>query len=663
MKLSYRYDESKSDDKNEEAQNLEKLQRKIDQKKSKRKRDVIETPIAEESVANESFEVQEPIKKKKKKKVEKELDVKEQELADEENEPAKKDPQYKVFGEYKFEERQPIEMILPYWLANPEILSNDLAAPGTAVNEINYIGETLQKNLKSMKIKHLFPVQEKLMPWILNVNKKPIPFRPRDVCVSAVTGSGKTCAYAVPIVQFITEHMREGKISALIMLPVFELASQVAQVFDKLCNNLKVRSLLLSKNRDFRVEQNLLWDGNNAKVDIVICTGGRLVEHLFYTENFSLKCLKFLVFDEADHAMSQVHNDWYHHLLQHLGINNELQSNRLSYRDLISLVNDDGNFKIPQKLLFSATLSQDPEKISAFNLFQPKLFTTSDNREELIRYEERKMHEEMRGNFIGKYTTPAELKEFFCITEYKLKPLCLFGLIKKNGWRKFLCFTNKVETSHRLSFVLQTLFGKELVVEELSSLLPLKIRQKVLQRFSNGEVNGIVCTDALARGIDVPKIDAVISYDMPKILKIYIHRIGRTARAGNEGTSVTLIAPDQIKLFDKLIKTANKKLVLEMTPDRQFEEANALKFANAQQELRAALEVEEKQKKKAFTKSTGLSLFEKLQRQLKPVEEEEKIIPESWKIENLKMDEGDKSRKRTIKQFKGKNKNIKQKAE
>jgi ATP-dependent RNA helicase DDX51/DBP6 len=416
------------------------------------------------------------------------------------------------------------------------------------------------------------------------------------------------------------------------MLPVHELAAQVAQVFDKLCNNLKVRSVLLSKNREFRTEQNILLDGDSAKADIVITTGGRLVEHLFYTENFDLKSLKFLVIDEADHAMSQVHNDWYNHLMQHIGIINELQSNRLSYRDLLNLVKDDGSIKIPQKLLFSATLSQDPEKISAFNLFQPKLFTTSDNQEDLIKYQERKMKEEQRGNFIGKYTTPADLKEFFCITEYKLKPLCLFGLVKKNGWKKFLCFTNTVETSHRLSFVLQTLLGKELIIEELSSLLSVKIRKRVLQRFSDSEVNGIVCTDALARGIDVPNIQAVISYDMPKHLKNYIHRIGRTARAGNIGTSVTLIAPDQIKMFENLIKTANKKSVDEMKPDRQFEEANALNFANAQQKLRTALELEEKQKRNQ--KSTGVSLFEKLQKQVK---QEEKIddVPESWKIENL----------------------------
>jgi ATP-dependent RNA helicase DDX51/DBP6 len=549
---------------------------------------------------------------------------------------------FTILGEQKFEELQAIEMILPYWLANPEILDSKLSA-GSPVAELNYIIDILKKNLNTLKVKNMFPVQEKLIPWILNVNKKPIPFRPKDVCVSASTGSGKTLAYAVPIVQHLIETKVESRVTALVMLPVFELATQVAMVFEKLCNNLKIRSLLLSKHRDFTSEQNMVvektLDGKtNSKVDIIISTGGRLVEHLFYTEGFDLKSLKFLVIDEADHAMSQVHNDWYHHLIQHLGVIDELQSNRLSYRDLISLVKEDGSFRLPQKLLFSATLSQDPEKISTFNLFQPKLYTTTDNKEDLLKYQDRKRQEEQRGTFIGKFTTPAELKEFYAITEYKLKPLTLYALIKKNNWRKFLCFTNTIETSHRLSFVLQMLFDKELAIEELSSLLPVKIRQKMLQKFSCGDVNGLVCTDALARGIDVPKVDVVISYDFPKHIKTYIHRVGRTARGGNEGSAVTIIAPDQIKYFERMIQMANKQKVQEIKPDRQIEEENAFNFANAQKKLRKAVEMEEKERKNA-TKSSGLSLFEKLQKQIKPVETSSEIVPESWKPENITANE------------------------
>lgn len=623
--------------------NLEKLKKKIELKKLKKQK-LVEIDEAQEEV-EVSDEVQEPVKKKKKKS--KEVEVEEQKEDEAVKEEVEDPPetgegdgeapfQYTILGEQKFEEIQAIEMVLPYWLAHPDIISSDLSVPGTAINSLSYICDTIQKNLKGMNIKNLFPVQEKLIPWILDVHKKPIPFRPKDVCVSAVTGSGKTLGYAIPIVQHLMETRMECKVKALVVLPVFELAKQVFNVFDKLCNNLKVRCVLLSKNRPLEVEQNQLFrsDGE-SKVDIIVTTGGRLVEHLFYTKGFDLKSLKFLVIDEADNAMSQLHNDWYYHYIQHIGVPNELQSNRLSYRDLLALVKDDGGFHIPQKLLFSATLSQDPEKINIFNLFQPKLFTTSDNKEDLLKYQARKLQEVQRGNFIGKYTTPAELTELFCITEYKLKPLTLFGLIKKHNWRRFLCFTNTIEASHRLSFVLQTLLGADLVIEELSSLLSMKVRQKVLQRFSNGEVNGLICSDALARGIDVPNIDVVISYDLPKQLKIYIHRIGRTARAGQHGSAVTIVAPDQIKTFEKLLETASKKSVTEMKPDREIEEANALNYANALKKLQKALEVEEKERKKVNSRSTGVSLFEKLQRQVKQPEVSYGTLPEAWKPENL----------------------------
>lgn len=602
---------------------------------------------------DEPEELEEPAKKKKKKSSKADIDESAVDLNEDDtksdddmdeqtNEPFK----YTVLGEQKFEEVKSIDMILPHWLAHPDIISSDLKTPGTAINTLSYVCDTIQRNLKSMNIKNLFPVQEKLIPWILDAHKKPIPFRPRDVCVSAVTGSGKTLSYAIPIVQHIMENRMECKVKALVMLPSFELAKQVFNVFDKLCNNLKVRCILLSKNRALEVEQKQLvkQEGEkiSSKVDIIVTTGGRLVEHLFFTKGFNLKSMKFLVIDEADHAMrSQMHNDWYYHYIQHLGITNELQSNRLSYRDLMALVKDDGGFVLPQKLLFSATLSQDPEKINVFNLFQPKLFTTSDNKEDLLKYQARKVQEEQRGNFIGKYTTPAELTELYCITEYKLKPLTLFGLIKKHNWRRFLCFTNTIESSHRLSFVLQTLFGTELVIEELSSLLPIKIRQKVLQKFSNGDVNGLICSDALARGIDVPKIEVVISYDVPKHLKVYIHRIGRTARAGQSGSAITIVAPDQIKTFEKLLETASKKSVKETKPDRQIEETNALNYANALKKLQKALELEEKERKKVNSKSTSVSLFEKLQRQVKQPEVAYEILPEAWKPENIQAVDAD----------------------
>lgn len=570
-----RYDEVKNTpekQKDKEKKLLEKIAKNIEKKKREKseKTDVTENFIeesqkivaADENIGSEKKKNKKAKRQREEEPAESEENVsKKVKIPDQEDEIPKQN-NFTVLGDQVFEDLSAVDSILPYWLAYPEILSKDLSQKGIACNDVDYLSETLKKNLKTMGIKNFFPVQEKLIPFILNARNKPLPFRPQDLCVSSPTGTGKTLAYAVPIMENLLANRVECKVRALIILPVNELAKQVYNVFYKLCNNVKVRCVLLSKNKTLEQEQSLLVEYDeynkrfNSKCDIIVTTGGRLVEHLFYTKGFSLKNLKFLVIDEADHAMAQTQNDWYYHLIQHLEIQNELQSNRLSYRDLIASVNEDGDYKIPQKLLFSATLSQDPEKINIFNLFQPKLFTTVESKEELMKYKERKEkeviegQEERRGQFMGKYTTPAELTEQYCITEYKLKPLTLFGLIKQHNWRKFLCFTNTVEGSHRLSFVLQTLCGSELVIEELSSFLPMKIRQKVLQKFVEGKVHGLICTDALSRGIDVPNVDAVISYDLPKILKVYIHRVGRTGRAGQKGTAVTIIAPDQIKIFE-----------------------------------------------------------------------------------------------------------------
>lgn len=153
-----------------------------------------------------------------------------------------------------------------------------------------------------------------------------------------------------------------------------------------------------------------------------------------------------------------------------------------------------------------------------------------------------------KGEFIGKYTTPAELSEKYCVTETRYKPLTLFTLVEENQWTKFLVFTNSAESAHRLSFVLQDMCeGSSTKIAELSATLKPKTRSDILSSFSKGEVRGLICSDALARGIDIPDVDIVVSYDPARHIKTYIHRIGRTARAGRLGTAITLVTEAEHK--------------------------------------------------------------------------------------------------------------------
>lgn len=356
-----------------------------------------------------------------------------------------------VLGTDKFETAAKVDMMLPPWLAHPTIISSDLSADSTtSIDELSYINNDIKEIMTKMGITKLFPVQSAVIPWILEANKKPTPFRPRDICVSAPTGSGKTYAYAIPIVQMLLNRV-ERKVRALIVLPVNELAVQVLKVFKKLCETTRLSCVLLTKFVPFETEQFALVGQCDqeyySKADIVIATTGRLVEHIHSTKGFSLKSLKFLVMDEADRIMEQIHNNWLYHLDRHVKEESDNllsgQSFQLCYRDLCNVA-----MKLPQKMLFSATLSQDPEKLQDLRLFQPKLFTsivgslisTNDNSS---------TGANVRGDFVGKFTTPAELTENYCITEEKLKPLTLYSLIKENNWNRFLCFTNSGDTAHR----------------------------------------------------------------------------------------------------------------------------------------------------------------------------------------------------------------------
>lgn len=360
---------------------------------------------------------------------------------------------FMILGDDNFQRKQNVGVMLPNWLAYPIIISKNLTESTTPIEDISYISSNLKKCLESMNIKHLFPVQEAVIPYILNVHAKPAPFRPRDICVSAPTGSGKTLAYALPIVEHLSKRV-SPEIRALIVLPVNELAVQVLKIFQKLCETTGLKVALLSKFTPFELEQQQLVEVFNgqyySKVDILVATTGRLVDHIHATKGFSLRSLKFLVMDEADRIMEQIQNNWLYHLDSHV---KEQSDSFLAGKQLLlsydELCNDAA--MQPHKLLFSATLSQDPEKLQNLRLFSPKLFTSIVKQFTATDGNDRQSNEQskVQGEFIGKYTTPAELTEKYCITDSKIKPLTLYTLLKENNWNRFLCFTNSGESAHR----------------------------------------------------------------------------------------------------------------------------------------------------------------------------------------------------------------------
>ncbi|ETN66624.1 ATP-dependent RNA helicase DDX51 [Anopheles darlingi] len=610
-----RYDETKlnaEDEKLQEELILQQLQARKDKKEKRRSlkaqpiapvpgdtgvEDVVEDHVATESTALETVE-----------EVDKERDENTAEADDahpeqptEGSDKSKQLNDFIVLGGDRLQRLKRADEVLPPWLSHPIIIDSDLSAQGPSIKKQAYLDGVLKDNLKAMGYKRLFPVQEKVIPWILEAHAKPAPFWPRDVCISSPTGSGKTLAFAVPIVQLLLKRVAPA-VRALVILPVQELAEQVYGVFEKLCQGTKITPLVLSRKQSFHQEQaKLVYTLHGQfiqKADIVVTTAGRLVEHLHSTAGFTLCHLRFLVIDEADRVMNQIQNDWLYHLNKHV----KQQSDEYLLGRTAGQLSQTELFDRPQqphKLLFSATLSRDPEKLQTFKLFHPKLFTAvRDPTERAIALSKSgagstKQNALLRrGKFIGQYTTPSELRELVCYTQFRIKPLTLFALIRQAGYRKFLVFTNGIDGSHRLSFVLQRLFGTEMVIEEWSSSLTPATRRSVLHRFSLGKVNGIICTDALARGFDIDDIEIVVSYDMPRHISTYIHRIGRTARAGNRGTSITLLIDEEKKKFNSMLKEAGKEELEAVEIQSSVEEEYAGKYSAALNDLRDALELE-----------------------------------------------------------------------
>ncbi|XP_028035134.1 probable ATP-dependent RNA helicase Dbp73D [Bombyx mandarina] len=478
---------------------------------------------------------------------------------------AEKQKEFKVLGSSDFQKKSKVQRILPYWLSHPTVVSRDLNELSCPVEEQEWLHPVIKSTLLSEGITKLFPVQNQVVPFILNEHTLPKLFQPRDVCVSAPTGSGKTLSFVIPIVQLLMKDVG-CKIRALVVLPVQELAAQVAKVFKKYCNRTHLKVALLSGSVPFQQEQQEVVRftesvGWVSKVEIIVCTAGRLVEHLKTTEGFNLQHLKFLVIDEADRIMDNIQNDWLYHVDHHIKQGSELMTGKVQS---LNWKNVSKQKLAPQKLLFSATLSQDPEKLEQWGLFQPKLFSAATN--ECFEDEDQ----------IRKYATPAELKEHYVVCEAENKPLVLYNFLVEQKWDKVLCFTNAAETTHRLTVLLNTWACKGLKVAELSAALDRTMRENVLKKFMLSEIDVLISTDALARGIDIPDCNYVISYDPPRNIKTYIHRVGRTGRAGKIGKAVTVLLPSQISLFKDLIKAGGKEEIPEIkintdVIDRLFE--------------------------------------------------------------------------------------------
>lgn len=527
---------------------------------------------------------------------------------------------------------------LPEGLAQPEVVETTRTATVAKSDHraLDTISDGTKARLESLGITEWFAVQTAIIPKLLAhplaYDLYPSPAL-GDVCVSAPTGSGKTLSYVVPIVEVLQRRLCR-RLRALILLPTRDLVHQVRETLEAVCKGTGLTIASLTGHQSFAHEQSVLVDADTSllrknvpglrnpapgseeervwverrrevlgveaerpiesKVDIVIATPGRLIDHLDQTPGFTLQHLRFLVIDEADRLLSQSFQEWLPRVLAALDPRDALQHHesvshaaihasqsamspawlaetrwRLGGPSVQHSVAD----RLPrpesgvQKLLFSATLTRDPAKIVALNLRDTTFFSVEDTAED---DQEETEVQAQDADWPDKFSLPATLHEHMFVSSTAEKPLQLLHLLYTHDppLRQVLCFTKSVESAVRLVKLLE-LFEEArqkrhgnrptpVLVREHSSELRGAQRMRLLDEFKSGKVDVVVCSDVISRGIDLPMVRHVISYDAPIDMAKHVHRVGRTARAGRQGDAWTLVEEQEARHFIAMMRRAGR---------------------------------------------------------------------------------------------------------
>lgn len=527
---------------------------------------------------------------------------------------------------------KPAYETLPAWIANPVRVASSTKAPFTDLG----ISKDATAKLLAKGYASAFAVQTAVIPLLL-----PSPDRQGDVVVSAATGSGKTLAYVLPMVRDISQGI-VTRLRGVIVVPTRELVLQAKEVCET-CSSVfsgpgrkTVRIGISMGNKQFDQEQADLVEEDqrfdpeghqkwlqghidqdldtslfddaprplpnhvidySSKVDILVCTPGRLVDHISRTPGFTLDYVRWLVVDEADKLLAQTFQDW-------LPVVMPLLSNitKPGARDF-----PDSNKTGVRKVILSATMTRDLTLLNGLKLARPTLVTLEGS------FEEEQARESQTEHVLPESLQEAAVK----IRDPNLKPLYLVDLLdsthlapasededvqmkdtqnedsssdeedsdsessdsdsssgesdsesdssdisthtpsrsKVDAAAKpfrttVLIFTKSNETAIRLSRLL-SLLSPHLtpLIGTLTSTTRTSQRRKTLRAFAAHKLRILVASDLVARGIDLSNLDHVVNYDMPTSVASYVHRVGRTARAGRNGRSWTFFTKNEAGWF------------------------------------------------------------------------------------------------------------------
>ncbi|KAF8411278.1 hypothetical protein HHK36_003825 [Tetracentron sinense] len=340
-------------------------------------------------------------------------------------------------------------------------------------------------------------------PSKIQVEAIPHALQGKDLIGLAQTGSGKTGAFALPILQALLESPQA--FFACVLSPTRELAIQIAEQFEALGSAIGVKCAVVVGGVDMMQQTIALA----KRPHIVVGTPGRLVDHLSNTKGFSLRTLKYLVLDEADRLLNEDFEKALDEILK------AIPRERKTY-------------------LFSATMTKKVRKLQRACLRNPVKIEAA-----------------------SKYSTVDTLKQQYRFVPAKYKDCYLIYILSEMSGSTSMVFTRTCESTRLLALVLRNLGLRAIPI---SGQMSQSKRLGALNKFKAGECNILICTDVASRGLDIPSVDMVINYDIPSNSKDYIHRVGRTARAGRSGVAISLVNQYELEWYIQIEKLIGKKL-------------------------------------------------------------------------------------------------------
>lgn len=546
-------------------------------------------------------------------------------------------------------EERPTFSTLPPWLANPLQVDSSQSIDFSSLA----LDPALLENVKKEGLEKAFSVQAAVIPLITDGPDR----HSGDICISAATGSGKTLAYVLPMIQYLRK-MAGTKLRGLIVVPTRELVRQAREICETFATGMNIRiatgvgSKSLNEEQEALVERYEIYDPQEyqrqkgalvdwnkfdlqetlseldsekepavgfvtryrSKVDLMICTPGRLVDHIQSTKGFNLDDVQWVVIDEADRLLNESFQEWTGVVMPAL----QSRAARALQDRILRHMRLDVPDRIVQKIILSATLTQDISTLNSLNLRNPKLVVVGEV--------DKSLETEMMDGSApdpsrdegGTFNLPSTLAEYAVpVGDGSDKPLYLLELLRAKvnvfnlddptrtragsiedesetstsdssasesesastnsstsrsstsrppGIRKTtsrsareapdsyattaLIFTRSTESANRLSRLLSLLSTPvSSVTATLTRSSASSATRKALTNFRRHKVRILIATDRASRGLDLPGLGHVISYDVPPNLTTYVHRVGRTARAGNRGDAWTLLAHREARWF------------------------------------------------------------------------------------------------------------------